>query len=100
MKKKPSPLVMAIAKVHQIPPPKEPKGNSLVNGDSYYYPPDLYISDKDYPGVSDFKAGSEVSLLITAKVSSLSTNTDDKGQARTNATLKITSIGEAVGGAK
>lgn len=101
MKNKPSPMMMAIANVKKIPPKKEPKGNQISPGGSYYYPPTLYLSDEDYPGVADLKPKQEVQLLITAKVTNWSSNQDEKGKARTNVTLDITSIGEAKqGGAK
>lgn len=89
-------------KTHKVPERKEPKGAGMAAPSSdYYWPPSLYLSDKDFPGIENWKGGDTVTLVVTAKVRSQSTNEYDegKGKKRTfNADLEITSISDITPG--
>lgn len=87
-------------KVFQVPKPKEPKGHGLAAPSSdYYWPPNLYLSEKDFPGIEAWKAGDVVNLAITAKVGGISINESEKGKRSYHTDLTITAIAD-LGGKK
>lgn len=87
-------------KIFQVPKPKEPKGAGMAAPISdYYWPPSLYLSDKDYPGIENWKAGDVVNLAVTAKVGSMRMEESEKGKKSCHTDLTITAIAD-LGGKK
>lgn len=86
-------------KVFQVPKPKEPKGMNMPSGGDYYYPPSLYLSDKDYPGIENWEVGDTVNLAVTAKVGSMRMEVSEKGKKSCHTDLTITAIAD-LGGKK
>lgn len=82
------------AKVHQLPKKKEPKGMAAPSSDGYYWPPSLYLSSKDYPGIKDWKAGDTVQLCITGKVGSVNVTQREKGKDDYSTELTVTAIAD------
>ena len=78
-------------KVHKIPAKKESKGN--IEPSSFYYPPTLYLSEKDFPGVENYRVGQKVQLAITVEVTGLSMREESKGK-RFNCDMKLTEISD------
>lgn len=105
MAKKISPLTAALAKAamkkpkaHQLPKPKEPKyGNIPSNPDDYYYPPTLYLSQKELSGIDNYKVGQKVQLAISAEVTNVSMNDTGDGKSY-SASLKLTEISDITPG--
>lgn len=62
---------------------------SAPSGSDYYWPPTLYLSTEDFPGVENWKAGDVVNLAITATVNSKSEN-----QEAGSCDLKVTAISD------
>ncbi|MCL6557454.1 MAG: hypothetical protein K6U74_01390 [Firmicutes bacterium] len=92
-------------KTYKVPEKKAPKSQILNEPIRTYWPPELYLSDKDFPGIEKWKGGDTVTLVITAMVRSHSVNEydDGKGNKKTyNASLEVTSISDItpVGGGK
>ena len=86
-------------KIHEVPKPKEPKGARMPSNGEYYWPPSLYLSDKDYPGIENWKAGDTVNLAVTAKVGSMRMEESEKGKKSCHTDLTITAIAD-LGGKK
>ena len=85
-------------KMRPMPKPKEPKHSCPSSAEEYYYPPTIYLSDKDFPGIKDWQFGQTVHLVITAEVGSISMRDEGKGAKRYNTDLKNTSIGDLMSG--
>jgi hypothetical protein len=79
------------AAVHKVPAKKEGKG--LASYESSYYPPTLYLSDKDFPGIEKFSVGQKIQLAVTAEVTGLSTR-ENGGKKEMNCDLKLTEISD------
>lgn len=92
--------------VHMLPEKKEPKGRSMgmVSEGSYYDRPTIWLSDKDFPGVENFKGGEKIVLAVECMVErvSVNENMDDKGKTKksTEARLEICAISDITGGKK
>lgn len=105
MKDKKNPLIQAIEKagsikVHDMPKEKQPKGTkAMAQPSDYYWPPTLYLSTEDFPGVENWKAGDVVNLAIRATISSKSENESTESKKRCSCELKITAISD-LGGKK
>jgi len=82
--------------VYELPAKKEPK-SSMLEPSSNYWPPTLYLSEKDFPGVYDFRAGDTRTLVITCDVKSKSMDEDEDGKEHHNSSLVITAISDITG---
>ena len=96
---KQSPLMAAIKrannpKVHKLPKEKKSKGMRVPSGSDYYWPPTLYLSTEDFPGVENWKAGDVVNLAITATVKSKSENQEAGSKEQVSCDLKVTAISD------
>jgi hypothetical protein len=96
---KTSPLAAAIKKatkpkVHKVPAAKEPGGKDGISTSSYYYPPDFYLTDKDFPGIADWKAGQKVNLAISGTVGSMSIREPKKGKREYSTSVRVTAISD------
>lgn len=76
-------------------PKKESSKKGAVMSIDRYYRPEIYLSDKDYPSIGDFDVGDEVTLLVTAKVTTKRAGQDTNGKDKTSVELEITSITDA-----
>ena len=85
------------AAVHKVPAKKEDKG--LSSYESSYYPPTLYLSDKDFPGIEKYTVGQKVQLAITAEVISVNMR-EDNNKKSFNCDLKLTEISDITPSAK
>ena len=84
--------------IHELPAKKESKGMmAMPSSDDSYWPPTLYLSEKDFPGVCDFKPGDTRTLVITCDVKSKSTDEIDDGKEHHNSSLVITAISDITG---
>lgn len=86
------------ASVHKVPDKKEGK-RGAISESSYYYPPTLYLSEKDFPGIDKFSVGQKIQLAITAEVTGLSTS-ENGGKKEMNCDLKLTEISDITPSAK
>jgi hypothetical protein len=68
-----------------------------ASASNYYYPPTIYLSEKDFPGIENWKAGDKVNLAVTATVSSINTSEREKGKKSFDASLKLTAIADLGG---
>ena len=101
---KQNPLMAAIKKannpkVHQLPKGKKSKGVQQVEPSGYYWPPTLYLSTEDFPGVENWEAGDVVNLAITATVQSKNDSQAAGEKERCSCDLKVTAISD-LGGKK
>ena len=80
-------------KSRKIPEKKQSKGKDLCTPDNCYYPPNLYLSDKDFPGIENFAVGQKVQLAISVEVTSMNLR-EENGQKRVNCDLKLTEISD------
>ena len=85
--------------VHEVSKKKEPKpsknGQPVMVGD--YYPPTLYLSDKDFPGICGFKSGDTRTLVITVDVTSVESREHDGKNGKVkehNASMTIAAISD------
>ena len=79
--------------VYELPAKKKPK-SSMLEPSSDYWPPTLYLSEKDFPGVYDFRPGDTRTLIITCDVKSKSMDEDEDGEEHHNSSLAITAISD------
>lgn len=79
------------AAVHRVPAKKEDKG--LSSYESSYYPPTLYLREKDFPGIEKYTVGQKVQLAITAEVISVNMR-EDNNKKSFNCDLKLTEISD------
>jgi hypothetical protein len=81
--------------VHEIPKEKIPKCHAESKGS--YWPPCLYLTTKDFPGIKDWKAGQKVHLAITCDVTNVNINTNEtagKKEEHHSVDLKIAAISD------
>jgi len=81
-------------KVHELPKKKEPKGSDVpMSSDNMYYPPTLYLDDKDFPGVKNFESKKSVTLCVVCDVNSIEIRKAN-GKESHHASLTITDIAD------
>jgi len=99
MKAKTSALQKAFAnaekkiKVHNVPKKKEPKGDAICSSDNYYYPPTLYLSEKDFANIETYQVGQKLQLAIAVEVTGINMR-EDGNDKRFNCDMKITEISD------
>lgn len=87
--------------VHMLPKEKEPKGRGVISESSYYNRPSIWLTNKDFPGVENFKVGQKVVLAVECTVERMSTREESEGKDRqTETTLEISAISDITGGKK
>ena len=99
MNNKATPLQIAMKnagkkiKAHKVP--SKPKENSKASIASYdsYYPPELRLSEKDFPDVENFAVGQKIQLAISVEVTGMNTR-EEGDKKRFNCDLKLTEISD------
>jgi len=85
-------------KVHMLP--KE-SGSRITESrkSGNYFKPDLYLNDKDFPGIGTWKVGDKVVLCIECGVKGMSMR-DGHNRKEYNVTLEIDAISDITAGGK
>ena len=79
-------------KAHKVPSKAKENGKAIAAYDCYY-PPELRLSEKDFPGIENFTVGQKVQLAISVEVTGMNLR-EENGQKRVNCDLKLTEISD------
>lgn len=83
--------------VHEVPQEKKPKGDMAGSVGMGYWPPTLYLSEKDFPGIDAFKGKDKIVLVVSCDVKTFEEvhkTGEGKDKESCNASLVITAISD------